>query len=348
MAGFAERIWLKVTTWPTWLKVVLWLAFPYVLGLVFIWRSSWPQRPKWVATGVVVVGAAVLVIPAAVDQDDRPSRSATSVGIGERAAGTSYSQLSITKVVYEPPVVVVQGTTDLPDAARLNVTFNVPTKPDDLYIGVDHEVSVSRGMFSVSLEPPQRKEFESGPYIVEVLFTPRGQPSEVVAAVGGDGERLTGPLVEESSFGFNLLRVRERPDLSLQIDPAKYPFERSASFERNSPEYAVALFAEAWRRRDWQAMVRATQITWAETENSPERTLRDWYGIKTLLGFEVVRATRNSPVSVDVTFRVWYEAITNQVEEHHITGRVLRESAPHRLDATGTWGVNPVSTLREE
>lgn len=66
------------------------------------------------------------------------------------------------------------------------------------------------------------------------------------------------------------------------------------------------------------------------------------------MGFEILRVDRHSPVSADVMFRVWYEASTNQVDQHDVSGRVIRESAPYEPDASGTWGVNPISTLRED
>lgn len=329
-----------------WAQVLAWITFPYVLAVVLIWRSNWSSPSKWGATGILVVAAITVLVVSSGHERPEP--------IAERGPGVTenspseggYSDIALINVEYIDGEVLIEGKSDLPDGSMVNVGFNVPTEPNDPYIGVDQEVTLDGGTFSLSLEPPQRREFERGPYVIEVLFTPKGQSPDVVALVGENGENLSGPLVEES-FGFNVMKLKEQSDLKLAINTPSYPFDQSAQFPSDSPEYVVAQFAAAWSKKDWDTMAAATQITWRDAEDDPGGTLRDWYGFKTVRGFEILNVTSNSDVSADVTFRVWYEVVTNQIEEHKITGRALKESAPNELNPAGIWGVNPLSTLRE-
>lgn len=253
------------------------------------------------------------------------------------APEVTFSNIALTDVQVQGGNVVIRGSTNLPDGSKLTVTFDVEGRLSSaLYIGVDKPAQVIGGAFAVALTPPQRSEFSKGPYEVNVLFTPKAQTYDVLAKVGKDGERLAGPL-RQSPLGFGLLELKQSFDLNLAIRPPTYPFDSPSKFNSDSPERAVAEFAAAWRDSDFKRMSSFTHGSWRSGEKDPAGVLEADYGFKHLRGFQVTNVDTRTTVA-DITFVIWYEAITNKVEKK-ITARVLRES--------GKWGVNPISTLKE-
>ena len=95
-------------------------------------------------------------------------------------------------------------------------------------------------------------------------------------------------------------------------------------------------------------MVSLSQKTWVSNEPNPASTLKAWYDFKTLKGFEIKNTKTISDTTKDITFIVYYEAVTNQIDKKQITARVIKETAPYTPSVQGQWGVNPTSTLREE
>jgi len=131
-----------------------------------------------------------------------------------------FSKLEILDVDYQNDKVLIAGTTDLPVGSKLSVSLDVAGRPETAaYIGVTSGVEVINGKFSTELLPPNHPEF-IGPYVVEVLFTPRNQSDSVLKLVGKDGEYLKGDSVQES-FGFNIMRVSREVDIKLKASSQK-------------------------------------------------------------------------------------------------------------------------------
>ncbi len=259
-----------------------------------------------------------------------------------------YSVLKVSDVNADNKEVNISGNTDLPTGAILTIGFDVWGRADsDLYIGVDKNTTVSNGKFNVGLEVPQRDEFKKGPYEVSVLFTPRGQSDSVIALVGKDGENLEGDLVDRAFGSFNTLQLEEKVNIQLSVSPPSYTFQTPSEFPQGSAERALAEYITAWKNQNWQRMVKFSQKTWVSAESDPARTLKGCYDFKTLKGFEVKGTKTISDAAKDITFVVYYEAITNQIDKKQITARVIKETAPYKPSSQGQWGVNPISALRE-
>jgi len=259
-----------------------------------------------------------------------------------------YSVLEISDVSVDNNKVTISGNTDLPTDSVLFVGFDVwGRKGSDLYIGVDKKTTVSNGKFNVSLDIPQRDEFKKAPYEISVLFTPRGQNQNVLALVGKNGEKLEGNLVKNSGT-FKTMELVEKKDLNLTITPPSYPFQQLSEFSQGSAEHTLAEYILAWKNQDWNKMVSLSQKTWVSNEPNPASTLKAWYDFKTLKGFEIKNTKTISDTTKDITFIVYYEAVTNQIDKKQITARVIKETAPYTPSVQGQWGVNPTSTLREE
>lgn len=270
------------------------------------------------------------VIPSAVVEQEKPKK---------------FSKLEITEVVYEDDKVRVTGTTDLPDGSQLNVNFDVAGRAATAtYIGVSVKAKVESSKFTATLTPPNRPEFARGPYVVEVMFTPRAQSDVVLKLVGKDGEHLEGDEVRES-YDFEILETSRQMDLQLRI--TSYPMVSTSTHSADSPERAFVEFLISWREKDWSRMAKFTQKTWNSKEKNPAEVLDAWYGLKDLLGAEIIKKSTVSDVTVDITATVYY-AVGSKIETKKITGRVIREIIAYVPSPRGKWGVNPISTLREE
>lgn len=335
------------------------------LGWKRFWRLSWWWKGPIMGIVVFILLAIGAGIAGGGDEGDSEStvqatRTSSPTEVPQTSAPSdpvssptqdqgSYSVLDIDEVTGEGGQVTVSGRTDLPDGAAINVTFDSwGRSPDDEYIGVDGDTTITEGAFAITLSVPQRDEFKVGPYEVSLLFTPRGQSDQVIRLVGTDGENLAGDHVSES-FGFNTLEVAVRlDDLVLSVEPPSYKFQQPSEFPERTAERVLADYVLAWRGQDWARMAEFAQKTWLSEEPDPVGILAAWYDFKTLLGFEVTSVSPVSAVTRDVTFVVRYEAFTNQVETKRITARVVKETAPYTPSEEGDWGVNPISALAEE
>ena len=94
-------------------------------------------------------------------------------------------------------------------------------------------------------------------------------------------------------------------------------------------------------------MEKFTQKTWNIKDKNPAETLDALYGLKDLLGAEIIKKNTVSDVTVDITATVYY-AVGSKIETKKITGRVICEIVAYVQSPRGEWGVNPLSALREE
>ena len=122
-------------------------------------------------------------------------------------------------------------------------------------------------------------------------------------------------------------------------------------------------FMEAWRKEDWDAAARATQLTWKrakvqddflkrilsdkkieETAN-PAEALKHLLTpfVQTLLKYEIKGHKSISNVTKDVKIAVEYESPTNTILHKTLVARVICEKVPFQPAVNGTWGVNPIS-----
>ena len=137
---------------------------------------------------------------------------------GESAS--EYFSLEIVDIDYIDDKILVTGTTNLPEGSNLSISLDVAGSPEtSAPIGVTRGTEVINGKFSTELEPPNHPEF-IGPYIVDALFTPRGQSEPVLKLVGKDGEFLKGDNVQES-FTYNVIRVSQEVEIELKISSEK-------------------------------------------------------------------------------------------------------------------------------
>lgn len=124
-----------------------------------------------------------------------------------------------------------------------------------------------------------------------------------------------------------------------------------------APASVVRAWVGAWKTKDFKRMVALSQVQWRLTTPRPVERLEAYYGFKDVLGYRYLRCTIGpfpfpgfaaGNVFARVTFRVRYQFGAPPVKNVRITANVIREDRRGYPSATGQWGVNPLSTLRED
>jgi hypothetical protein len=110
----------------------------------------------------------------------------------------------------------------------------------------------------------------------------------------------------------------------------------------------VRHFFNSWKARDWKGMLEHSQITWRDKPDNSELKMAIWFGQKKLKAFEILVAHRVSETTYDVGLRLSYRGPGRQYVKTNVIARVICESAAYSPHPLGTWGVNPVSVLKED
>jgi len=109
----------------------------------------------------------------------------------------------------------------------------------------------------------------------------------------------------------------------------------------------VKKFMDAWKDSNWSEMLKYTQKTWRSKENNNSELLKNWFYLKDLLTFKILKINQISESCVDVLLGIGYMFGNSKLKETKIRARVICEIEPYKPDPTGEWGVNPISILRE-
>lgn len=264
-----------------------------------------------------------------------------------------FSKLHLLKPVYNGRKITVRGVTDLPNGARVDVSFKVAGRSeDDEYLGVDDKAQVQNGKFAVELTLPNRPAYGSGKYAAEVLFTPRDQTSDILAQVGNDGEKLIGSQVEKGS-GFKMLNAIRSIRHRFKLAETHYVMVKPSKYAADSAERAFANFLVAWKQKDWDRMATVTQKTEKASEDNPAESLKNKFDIEDLLEAKITKTVDvtdepfNGENAKDITAEIQYSignesgVLGFQIHKETVVARVIRESAAFTPDASGDWGVNP-------
>ena len=109
----------------------------------------------------------------------------------------------------------------------------------------------------------------------------------------------------------------------------------------------VKKFMNAWKDSNWPEMFKYTQKTWRSKENNNSELLKNWFYLKDLLTFKILRINQISLSCVDVLLGIGYMFGNLKLKETKVRARVICETEPYKPSKDGTWGVNPISILRE-
>lgn len=156
------------------------------------------------------------------------------------------------------------------------------------------------------------------------------------------------PQDEIVAAGTKKKKVVEKKNPIKSTKKTSFTFQNPSEFDTGSAERTLAEYALCWKKQDWEKMVEFTQETWLEKKGDPAKDLSHNYDFKKLKGFKINETKKVGNTTADITFTVQYEAFEGKAETHKITARVIKESAAYTPSEDGNWGVNPISTLRED
>jgi len=116
----------------------------------------------------------------------------------------------------------------------------------------------------------------------------------------------------------------------------------------NTPEKTLENFLTCWKDRNFSKMVKFTQITWRTEKGNKaaKQFLKDFYGIKKLIFFEIKNRKQTHEVFVDIEVIIKYKRPSG-IFNKKFTARIICEIEPYQASKNGTWGVNPIGALRE-
>ncbi len=119
----------------------------------------------------------------------------------------------------------------------------------------------------------------------------------------------------------------------------------------NTPKKTVINFLKCWQKRNFKKMIEFTQLTWKlEKGKDAKQFLRDFYGIKNLIYFDILKEKTPSGFEVgivkDIEIFIKYK-LPNGIQKKKITARIICEAGPYQASKDGTWGMNPIGALRE-
>ncbi|HUS49105.1 MAG TPA: hypothetical protein VMZ91_03015 [Candidatus Paceibacterota bacterium] len=106
-------------------------------------------------------------------------------------------------------------------------------------------------------------------------------------------------------------------------------------------------FMSAWKDSNWSEMLKSTQKTWRSKKNNDSELLKNWFYLKDLLTFKVLKIDQISDSCVDVLLSIRYIFGDSKLKETKIRARVICETEPYKPSKTGEWGINPIGMLRE-
>jgi hypothetical protein len=177
---------------------------------------------------VIWMGSVVIAHPLLPKDQPKPEpKHVQTVAVHKEQAvkPKNYTKLTIDSVTVQNNKVVVQGSTDLPDGAEVYVSFDIPQKGSDLYLGSDVKVPVKSGHYQAVITPKPFKELQHGPYVIEVNFiaNANNQSPAILKLVGEKGEHLKGPVAKKDDLGFMELVANKTVNLNLAIKPASSP-----------------------------------------------------------------------------------------------------------------------------
>ena len=116
----------------------------------------------------------------------------------------------------------------------------------------------------------------------------------------------------------------------------------------------VIEFFEAWKRRDWAAMLERSTLTWKKTKPDHKEPWFDaMFGDYHIIAFEPIEGTEWVHGAIHDIQLGCFAEVPGQFGSRKLIHlvRSVKEAAPYDpvvagIDYPGEWGVNPVSALR--
>lgn len=291
-------------------------------GWARFWCLSWWWKGPILGGGFVALIIIASVATGGSTSDDTPKYPAGSLTVTEPVDGATVDTKEI----------VIRGTA--PPGAEVRRDSRGGKKDDKFIADADgkweYKTKLGEGENTFNFFLQDAKD-------VKAKLTVKYAPpvvAEPTATVTASPEQTPAPTVEPTPA-------------PTETPVTTYPMVDVNSFSEGTAERAFAEWLTAWKDRDFNRMAAFSQKTWLDGEDNPAETLEAQYGFKELLGAEFTNIVRTTEVANDIAATIHY-SFGSDVQKKQITARVIREAAPYEPSPAGDWGVNPISTLREE
>ena len=106
-------------------------------------------------------------------------------------------------------------------------------------------------------------------------------------------------------------------------------------------------FMDAWKNEDWAVMLVNSQRTWRSKEGNNAERIFNFFGHKKLLEFKIIGMNEVSNCCTDVVIRIKYYINPGKTQQCEVEARLLNELKEYHPSVDGSWGVNPISVLKE-
>lgn len=113
-------------------------------------------------------------------------------------------------------------------------------------------------------------------------------------------------------------------------------------YEEGTPKRKLAEFYQAWKKTDWEAMSRATQISWIESMPKSKELLKAMFQFR-LVDAEIVEEKMLNNVAFAAMVKAEFLIARGVVKKIVNDVRVICEKEPMLPSPDGEWGVNPNS-----
>ena len=118
---------------------------------------------------------------------------------------------------------------------------------------------------------------------------------------------------------------------------------KSTDYQKNSPEWTLAKFFEAWEKRTWKKMLNYCQITWCTIPGDRRKKLYTQFRHK-FISVKLIKIEEISDVTRDISVEIYYKDI-NIRRKMRRKVRLICELGRMQPSVDGIWGVNPASMI---
>ena len=272
--------------------------------------------------------------------------------LGNSLAYAAFAKIDFSALRKSDGSIIIIGTTNLPDKSNLGVVLMVPSLG---YKGQDFKVFVNNGKFvsgrfrNKGNPLPAALQVEVFTYVTKFWHKDPGLLEKIKSFSGplmhGDKITLTKSIVVDGEKLPTTKPAHQSKSLSSIPNPKKYG--------ENTPERTIANYLWSWKHGRWDEMVEFTQKSWRSKDRNPAQFLRLQYDFKQLVWAKIGNSENSCPplfgqgtcVDIDVTLSYKIGSRSKVVK---IRPRLVREIAPYQPSNKGTWGVNPISAIREK
>ena len=253
-----------------------------------------------------------------------------------------YSVITVTSFVYKNGNIEIQGKSDLPNDSKILINI-MPVGEKDNKVKLSSVLFLENGKFKSIFKVPQKQEWYTGTYKIEIKFFLDMQTDDrILRLIGNNGKNLTGKLVVLAPVtlckSLQYSAAKEIHALKLK----SYSIPNPKKFTRGEPKYVLACFLQKWKQKAWKDMVKYSDKNWVKDQKNPGKILESIFFGKTLIGAQILDIPVANVLLTEVKAKLFY------IKDNSL--KVIEKSRDMQLikeDVNGEWGVFPFSAIEK-